>query len=153
MPHLSWIIPCVGSSVDRFNNAVTLFSVIEEMVIAGDTPEPGPNAKPLPAQGFVVVSHWIREDKSRPEKATARLSIIGPRSRKPLGRAQFDVDLSSHQRARQLSHLPIFPYVGTGDYYIEVQVQKAQKWRTLERIWIDVKKQQGKEAQPTAVVA
>lgn len=139
MPRLSWVIPCESVAVDRFANTVSLFHVIEELHVSQNVPDPEPG-KAQRAQGFVVVSHWVREDADKPESAKARLALFGPKSRKPLGHSAFDIDLVSFKRARQLSHLPAFPYVGEGDYLIEVQIQRAAKWRSISRMLIELKK-------------
>lgn len=140
MPRLSWVIPCVHATVDRFTNAVSLVNVVEELRFPASTPEPDP-AKPLHAPGLIVVSHWTRNDSAKPEKARAKLVFLGPRSKKPLGQSEFDIDLSTFMRARQLSHLQAFPYVGPGSYFIEVHLQSGTKWRRLSRTWIEVKKE------------
>lgn len=138
MPRLSWVIPCLYATIDRFSNTVSLINVVEELQFPAEIPEPDPS-KPLSAQGFTVVSHWMRESSATPERAKARLVLIGPKSRKPLGHAEFDIDLEGFQRARQVSHLPMFPFVGLGEYFVEVQIQHGKAWRRLSRTPIEVK--------------
>lgn len=139
MPRLSWVIPCQFATVDRFTNSVSLINVVDELAYPADTPEPEPQ-KPMQSQGFAVVSHWTRENPDKPEKSKARIVLIGPRAKKPLGNAEFDIDLTSFKRARQVSHLSMFPFVGTGDYVVDVQLQIGAKWKRLNRTTIEVKR-------------
>lgn len=148
MPSLGWVIPCSIATVDRFTNAVSMANVIEEFQFPADTPDVDDPAKPLRAQGFVVVSHWLRNALDKPETATAKLVLIGPGLKKPLGNSEFTVDLSSHTRARQLSHMPAFPYIGPGDYFIEVHLRKGKRWQRVGRTWIEVKKDAPAQANP-----
>jgi hypothetical protein len=127
MAKLRWVIPCLVVTVDRWSNAATLTHILEEITISTDVGPVEPGKISLIQPGFAVVSLWARSAIDKPEKATARLSVIAPNKQRVAG-ADVQLDLSSSPRARNISRFTHFPYTGPGEYFFRFDLKVGQRW-------------------------
>jgi hypothetical protein len=111
-----WAILCQGSSVDRETNLVSLFNIVEELVLPAPPPaQAEPPVAPLaretnqfvipPAQ---IVVLWERSDPTKPETGRSRFRMLLPGGGEATSQAM-GVDLTQYPRARQITRLASFP--------------------------------------------
>jgi hypothetical protein len=129
MPKLVWTIACQRALVDQANN-LSIVQVLEELGFPAP-PDDRPAIGLLVPFTLFVVTQWHREDPHKPEKARARIRLSGPKGEQ-FASAEFDVDLSSHARARGIAELPGIVYHGAGAYVVRVDIAVGEnRWRPV----------------------
>jgi hypothetical protein len=120
-----WTLVCSHVIVNGLTNNISLIDVVEELTIV--VPPSVDPAVGFPAGNLVpvtlnTVSAFQRTDPHVPERLIGRLSLVGPS-----GRTQdnnFDIDLSSHVRARCIAEQHGLPIQEPGDYVFAVFVEQ-----------------------------
>jgi hypothetical protein len=142
MARLDFALIAQVVSVDRDSNSLSIINVIDELAVGRETPDP-PKGKAIPG-GFSlsVVAVWYRSSADKPETGEARVQLIGPNSKRPVGQAQTPLDLSGTiQRARTIFRMQFLPYQGPGTYTFVVQVTAGGgKWRRVGSRTVQIKK-------------
>lgn len=97
--------------MDRETNNISLFNVVEEVVVAAQPPlslkQLGLPEGVVPVV-FQLVVLWARSDPAVPEKGRGRLRVEMPTDTRVLGN-EFDADLTAFLRLRTVINLPGLP--------------------------------------------
>jgi hypothetical protein len=132
----AWTVLCRSSAVDRDSNTVSLFEVMEQLVVSETQ-----RKDYVPISSFQTVSLWYRGEEEIPESGFGRLELLAPdgESRQL---TQYPVDLTHHTRLRHRANLiglP-FPSNGAGRYWLQVSRRsaEAQEWEVVSRLPLQV---------------
>jgi len=126
---VTWAILCERSVVDGDTNNLSLFNVIEEVIVASTPPqappageslsegvsEPGPRYLGLAAGSFELVTLWARSTQEAPERGCGRVRLIFPAGESHLG-PEYEVDLTRYLRLRHRMRISGLPIRGEGNY-------------------------------------
>ena len=121
----TWTVVCSKAFIDRDTNALALIDVVEELTVAGATPEHVPVLVPFPC---AIVSYWRREDSSRPCDGNLRMQVLGPRGT-VLGEATGRIDLHLHTGYRTIIRMDAFPIEAEGVHEVRVAHNEGGPWQ------------------------
>lgn len=140
-----WSVFCQSGAIDRATGIVSLLQVLETINIeippdkskeVLDSPENLGKLLRLDAQ---VVSWWVRSDPEKEEQGEARIYILTPKGEKvatstdPMNLDFEKFGYRTHTRVQG------FPYMGTGLYWIVVELlSKKKKWMPVARLPVTV---------------
>jgi len=151
MARLQFALFAERVSVDRFNNALDVHNVLEQLHV----PEPTPSQleaatkakKPLVARGrLVLVVHWRRSVPDRPEGSyTSKVDLVGPNG-KVLSTATQVFTLREHIYMRTLVGYDALPVIGPGTYSARVAIKVGKRWTKVGEASIQLSYQ--KQPQP-----
>ena len=134
MPNHIWSVLCTKASIDRETNIVSLLEIVEEITIASPLPA-ATNGPVVLAVRAEFVSLWERNRAQEPERALGRLTIQGPTGR-PLGGAEFEINLGEKSRTRTIAKLEGLPVSGAGRHAMVVECRSVpeNEWAQVARI-------------------
>jgi len=141
----SWSVLCRRAVVDKDDNSISLFDILEgikinEKLTKEHFNEKRPTGIALgPEISAYLVSLWMRNDVSKSETGRGRVTIKSP-SGKILGAHEFEINLQQTKRARTLMKFPAIPFVGFGIYTYIVQQKetKSGRWITEGKVFFDI---------------
>ena len=127
-----WSVLCSRSVIDRDSNNISLVEVIEQLQVTGSS------AGVLPIS-LELVTLWSRSHPERAAKGLARLAVIAPDGSKSEP-AEYQVNLTSHQRLRGRARIQGLPIRGAGRYQFDVhiKVEGDEDWRKVASIPLDL---------------
>ncbi|MGI8739493.1 MAG: hypothetical protein ACR2KU_07580 [Gammaproteobacteria bacterium] len=134
-----WTVLCNQVIFDQDTGNASLINVIESIQLHG-TPPNSSDGTPvqLPVK-IAVVSYVIREDRSAPEIAFARASLLAPHGDTVERSEVIKIDLSNVTRARTVGTQNHFHYVGAGIYEQLIELSDDQvTWQEVARVPIEV---------------
>ncbi len=110
-------------------------NIIEQLHVPFSGAEDKPVMFPIE---WTFVSLWRRDVLEEPEKAVGRFRILGP-SGLQLAVAQFEIDLSKHQRSRNLSQQNglLVEKIGTHRFVVEIQ-NEDDSWDFLADVPLEI---------------
>ena len=122
-----WTVLCADSSIDSETNNVSLFHILEQLVVfCSEDPSPEEMVIPVP---FEVFSLWVRKDPEKPVHGKGRVFYCFPNDScsKP---AEFDIDLDKTVllRTRVRSQGIKVRKPGMYTFYIELQNEGETEW-------------------------
>lgn len=121
--------------IDQGSNSVSAFDLIEE--ISASVPAIPPDGSVLGIEA-TIGSLWAREEHGTPEKGRGRTRLLSPTGAQ-LVVVEYEIDLTKHQRRRNLGHIAGFPYKGDGRYEWTAEVEApGGGWQEVARIPVDV---------------
>ena len=130
-----WAILCQSSAVDRDTNVVSLFNIVEELVLPAPPPTqpPAPRERPEPQPRqfvipfFQVVILWARSDPAIPELNKGRVRVLLPGDLESTSQ-EVEVDLTQNPRARHrinLAGLPVSRDEGVYRFVVDTMTQDS----------------------------
>jgi hypothetical protein len=124
MKHL-WTIACSRAVTDMDTHNVSLQNIVEELTIR-DSPRPD-GVLPVEVQ---VVSLWMRDVLTAPEKGQIRISFRTPKG-KSLKKSEGILDLRTKPRARVKAVFLGLPLAESGLYSFRVDARQDEgaRWR------------------------
>jgi hypothetical protein len=130
-----WSVLCSSSAIDREENKVSLFDVLEQITLLEPITEPG--VMPLQAH---LVTLWRRENVAEPVKTTARVRVLVPPNGEQIGKTQeYTVDLTRYLRLRQRVVFRTLPVRAEGTYEFVIEYMDAnEEWRETARLPLDL---------------
>jgi hypothetical protein len=133
-----WTVLCSQSVVDKDTNNISLFNVMEQLVITGPpVPEGQVGLIPL---NLEVVSLWNRANETQPNRGQVHLRLIDP-SGNSLGiEIEYMADVSIHTRARTIAKIAGLSFRGPGVYQFCVQFlpEGETVWKDIVRIPLQI---------------
>ena len=129
-----WAILCESAVTDRDTNRVSLFNVIEDIMI--HTPPPTSPTESdrqytLVPMKFEMVVLWARSNSDEPEHGEGRYRIVGPGDQE-LDSEEFEVDLTQHLRLRGHHQFSSLPYWNEGIYSLKLEYKPPNSvWQEL----------------------
>lgn len=125
MAKLNWSLCFQRAIVDR-NNQLSLIDHLEQIhvQVAETAPEGAITMVPIRC---AVVSHWSREQPETAENFVARVRLIDPLGRNPIG-GESTIDLGTSQNYRQIFEFPGLPLSISGTYRFEVARKVGEEW-------------------------
>jgi len=125
-----WSVLCSQSVIDKDTNNISLFSVLEQLNVAG--PPPSKESPGLIPISLEVVSFWERIPNDQPSRGRSSLLIVAP-SGETIQRQVSDVDLTVYQRSRVRGKLNGLPVAATGRYEFRVQLRQddSEEWEDV----------------------
>lgn len=130
-----WSVACVRCILDNRTNTVSIVDAIEQINV-GNMPEA---QQVLPVR-FEVVTFWIRADPDVSSQGLERFSFWSPAGKKLLTSSTIPIDLSAWDRFRSIRTVEGIHLVGSGRYWIQVELQneKETRWHKVARIPLQV---------------
>ena len=130
-----WSILCSVGIIDQETNNVSLIGAIEQIQFDFSQTEDSPIRIPMQ---WTLVSLWRRDHLAEPEQFTGRLRVVGPDGQDLAG-AQFEIDLSAHERTRTVTRQSMFVVTepGTHRFVIETQ-QEDDSWDFITAVPLEV---------------
>ncbi len=126
-----WTILAQSSSIDRDNNTLSLFDILEEITfqIVGPTPEK--TVLPLNLQ---LVSLWERENSGKPESLRIKFVLRDP-ANNVLTENEGELRMEPHhKRSRFRAQFQGMPVTGPGRYRYEILSLEPKKTKGEELI-------------------
>lgn len=139
----AWAVLCRKSVVDKSDNSLSLFEVMENVSFDGaEPPEEAYKEKPVlvgsgASEAAHFVSLWWRDAKETPETITARFSVVTP-GMKTIYSKEVEIALEPHERTRHMFRMPGFFYQGPGRYRYRIEVKKQAKTKVRWEVVADV---------------
>jgi hypothetical protein len=129
-----WSVLCASSTIDKDNNSLSLFNVIEEIrATARAAPGPG-DVLPVHCE---IVSLWRRAE-GQPEMGEARVTLVAEGENTGPLSENYPLDLSA-LRLRSRLVLDGLPISGSGVFRLVVEHRQGDgEWVVDERIPFDV---------------
>jgi hypothetical protein len=137
MPLLELSLLAQSYSNDRESNALSIFNIIENILIPKSVPDPPAGQQIAVAPQISVVQRWTRSEREVAEKVTGRIQVLGP-SGNMIGGGEYSIDLSVERRSRSMMNFPFFPFVGEGDYRFVTEVKAGDSWLQVHEFSISV---------------
>lgn len=137
MPQHIWSVLCQKGILDRYTNAVSLFEIIEGVIITPKSPPPSGRVN-IPAS-MHLVSLWCRSDRGTPESFEARSVVILPSGSEVAG-LSMQAGLQEHRRIRTFMRLEAMPFEGAGQYGFAVEYRGAptEQWTRVATVPVEV---------------
>jgi hypothetical protein len=138
----AWAVLCRKSVVDKKENSLSMFEVMENISFDDNAPpEDAYKDKAViigsGGEAAHFVSLWWRDEKQTPEAINARFSVVSPAG-KSIYSKEFEIALESHERARHVFRMPGFFYQGPGRYLYRMEVRKKAKTRVRWEVVAEV---------------
>ncbi len=120
----AWAIVSLSSSIDRDNNTVSLFDILEELTLQVSGAVPDNSVIPV---NHHMVSMWVREETGTPLSLKFKVLLRDP-SGKILHENKAEVALQAeHKRARFRAQFNGFPVTSEGTYHYEIISLEPEK--------------------------
>jgi hypothetical protein len=122
---------------DKDTNNISLIDVLERVTVHDP-------AAPAGEVGMLVIraeliSMWARENFDVPETGLARVRLLGPDNQLLLETKPFNIDLSTHPRARTGLKLTGIPSLTAGIHTFFVDYESEDSWTTLAKIPLEIR--------------
>jgi hypothetical protein len=126
---------CSSSAIDRDENKLSLFNVLEQITLLEPITEPG--IMPLQAH---LVTLWSRENLRQEVKTTARIRLLVPPNGEQVGKTQeYAIDLTKHPRLRQRLVFRTLPVRTEGlDEFVIEYLNVDDQWQEATRVPLDL---------------
>ena len=121
-----WAILAERVAIDKDTNNISLFNVIEEVMVPAQPPRTLPDTTEdsiIPSIMELVIL-WARTDFEIPERGLGRIRVVAPELTRSLSVDQ-EVDLSKFLRLRSRLRLPGLPAGGEGTYLFKIDGRPA----------------------------
>ncbi len=129
-----WTIASISSSIDRDNNTLSLFDILEELTLQVNGPMPEQAVIPV---NHHIVSLWEREEAETPHTLKFKVVLRDPLN-KILHENNAEVVLAAeHKRARFRAQFNGFPVSVPGMYRYEIVSRETNE--TIGAVSIEVK--------------
>jgi hypothetical protein len=130
-----WSVLCSSSSIDRDDNKLSLFDIVEQITLLEPITEPG-----LIPIKIHLVTLWRRESLAHATKTTARVRVLVPPQGEEVSKShEYVVDLTKFVRLRQRIVFRTIPVRGEGTYEFVIDYLDAdERWREATRIPLDL---------------
>lgn len=127
-----WTVLCRGTAIDRDTNSLSVFDIVEQFAVLPAGHQPHPQMVPM---FFEIVSVWGREQPDQPCKQFAMVELVKPNG-DAVELAQYDVDLTEHERSRIRGRFAGFPSNTAGRHLIRVSRRQAADapWEVVGRV-------------------
>lgn len=112
---------CGRVLIDEMTQSVTLVDLTDALFGPIDPTSEG--AFPV-ALDFLTI--WLRDDLQKPEAGRGRLGITDAGGILLNPHLEYEVDLTSMQKARNITRFPGFPFKGTGMHNIVVEIERTE---------------------------
>lgn len=130
-----WTVICLGASIDRETNAISLLNTVERILVRKAPPED--SAVTLPVH-MEVVTLWYRDPRSEPQSIESKLTLLAPDGH-VLRETHYHVDLGEHELIRGRTALESIPIQGLGRYYLAVSKRvDGAAWTEVARLPLDL---------------
>ncbi|MBN1317127.1 MAG: hypothetical protein JXA42_16715 [Anaerolineales bacterium] len=129
-----WSVLCKDSVIDQETNNIYLHNIIEQIVIRAD---PKPNG--ILVHGLQIVTFTVRSDPQQAEKGELRVSLETPDG-KAQGKVDFQIDLETAERSRNIIKFTTIPVSAPGRYYFRVQLRTDPdaRWKRVASLPVDI---------------
>lgn len=114
---------CTRALIDRLTDGTTLVELIDGLYGAA-------GAEGILPVSLDLVSIWSRSNDGRPESGMVRVGVLAPDGNLLEHYVEYEVDLRSNEKVRNVTRFPGFPIRGLGAHRIVVE-REAKKG-----IWI-----------------
>jgi hypothetical protein len=134
-----WSIACRKGLIENNTNVISLMEIFEKVDV--DLKEKikfDENKPALVPFSFEVVSFWKRQPEARATKGEARLNILSPKGKK-LGGTSINFEIPAlKSSARTIAKVNGLPITGSGEYLIEIQEKRGDKFIIAAHIPLEV---------------
>ena len=120
---VTWAVICEGSSIDQESNNISLFNLLDQLLLPEPPDEMAESNRPvMAAVRLLLVAMFSRSDSDQGETATGRIAIHFPDDIEPQFLPVFEIDLESAHRLRGKFNLVGIPVSGEGLYHFQIQI-------------------------------
>jgi len=133
-----WSILCQSASIDVQTNNVSLFNVMENIVVPS---QPSPE-KPL-VLSCEIISLWAREKIDEPANGQLQVNFVNPDGRDSQS-IILDIDLTKSPLHRTRLTIGALPITTTGrfEFRIDYRLMGEENWLTVARLPLFLSSQQ-----------
>ena len=120
-----WAILCESAITDRDTNRVSLFNVMDDIILQVPPPTLAKESDRQPTlvpMKFELVALWARSNPNEPENAQGQHRIIGPNNEE-LESEEFEIDLTQFLQLRIRHHFLSLPYWSEGLYSMKIDAK------------------------------
>ena len=140
-----WAVLCERSVIDLETNQVSLFNIVEQVMVPAESPEVASGGTVEGRMGlasFELVTLWTRSDPDMPERGRGRLSLILPEDSPRLSPIPYEVDLTRHIRLRHRTRMPGLPVGGEGIFRFVIEGKSdSDDWAMMFELPLEVRVQ------------
>lgn len=146
--HIATVI-CKSTSTDKRTNAVSLFNLIQKVIVAPDNQE---NEINLPLH-YEVFSIFSRKELDSPCKGKFRITFLDPNDENPK-MIEKEIDLTSSIFYRNIICSEMMKLRGPGKYHflVELKQEKSQKWTQVADIPLFIEYVKPEEIPPDKIL-
>lgn len=137
-----WTIICSRAIVDQERNTISLIDVLEQINIKLPDETKNDDAPVILPIPMTVASYWQRDTVGVAEHRRTRLTILDPDNH-IMVQSEQGVDLTSHERSRNMLYIDKFPFRGEGAYLFVIDVlnEKSNEWDEVAVVPLEIRKE------------
>ena len=135
-----WSVLCRRSIIDRENNNVSLFEVLEEIHLKLQAEKNVETPSQIPHLFTIEwVSLWARANGEKPCRGLAKDIVLNP-SGKIIIEKEYELDLSKHKRTRIRRVFALPPLAMAGQYRFRTQIKNEKRniWRKVSEVPLEL---------------
>lgn len=110
---------CTRALIDQLTDGTTLVELVDGLFGA-------PGAEGILPVALDLVSIWSRSNDGQPESGTARVGVFAPDGDLLGQYVEYEIDLRSNEKVRNVTRFPGFPIRGLGPHRIVVELESSE---------------------------